>query len=149
MISRFREFRYPDVDDVDVDAALYLSGFLSREQQTLCRLFHQHIRSEGAQFISKFGECPLGTQATRVLFRNFPDAPLSGLDDGYRKYMARVSPEDEALAMKDFRNEKRLTPRSALKEIEKIRAEDSVDEEQKQILNELEIYLKNTFLCEI
>lgn len=145
IISWFCEYRYPEVDHVDVDAALYLSGFLSREEQKMCSHFLRNLKTNGVECLSEFKEGPLKTQAMRVLFRNFPDSNFPGLSDEYRTYMAGVNPSDDTKAMIDYRNEKRLTPQRAQMQIEAIRKENQPDEEQRQILDGLEAYLKSKF----
>lgn len=145
LISWFRDFRYPEVKHVDVDGALYLSGFLSREDQKLCSLFLRNLNRDGVEFLSRFDDGPLRTQAMRILFRNFQDRSFSSLNAEYRAYMNQVNPSEDEGAMVDFRNDKRLTPKDALKQIDTIRADEKPDDEQQRILDDLEQYLKKTF----
>lgn len=145
LVSWFRDFRYPKVDHVDVDGALYLSGFLSRDEQKLCTLFHRHLASDGIGFLSRFDDGPLRTQAMRILFRNWPEHAIAPLEKEYTAFMNRVNPPDEAGAMVDYRNDKRLTPRTAMEQIRTIRSDGQIDDEQRQILDDLEHYLMDTF----
>lgn len=145
IVSWFCEFRYPDVEHVDVDASLYLSGFLSREEQMLCKQFHQQVQTNGAGFIREFDKAPLRTQALRILFRNFSCERFKGFEKDYERFMEAVNPMDETQAMNDFRDEKRLTPRMALSEIGDIRQKETLDDDQLRVLGDLEDYLKRTF----
>lgn len=145
IVSWFSEFRYPDVAHVDVDASLYLSGFLSREEQMLCKQFHQQLQTNGAGFIREFGKDPLRSQALRILFRNFSPGRFKGFEHEYEQFMAGVNPTDPSQAMNDYRDEKRLTPKAALEQIGGIRRDESLDDEQVKILEDLEHYLKMTF----
>ncbi|WP_459922746.1 exonuclease domain-containing protein [Desulfatiferula olefinivorans] len=145
LVAFFRDFRYPLVEQVDVDGALYLSGFLSRDEQKLCSLFHRHLATDGVGFLSRFDEGPLRTQAMRILFRNLPEAMLAPLANEYAAYMDRVNPATEGGAMVDYRNDKRLTPRAAITQIRTLRAEGHIDDQQRRILDDLEAYLMCTF----
>ncbi len=144
IIDFHQQFRYPEIPDLDADAVLYQMGFLSQREETLCRRFHTAPLHEKAQIAGKFPRSETRTLANRILTRNYPAAAEADENDWIR-YMARVNPDREENILVDYRGEKRMTPAAALSEIDLIKREETVDDEQRQLLLELEEYLKKNF----
>ena len=145
IIEYHRHFKYPEIPDLDADAVLYQMGFLSRQEESLCRRFHKAPLHEKAQVADEFPRSETRTLARRILMRNHPGAATLADESDWIRYMARVNPRNEANALVDYRGERRTTPAGALTEIDKIKREETIDEEQKQLLEGLEAYLKKTF----
>jgi exodeoxyribonuclease-1 len=145
IINFHQNFRYPEIPDLDPDAALYQMGFLSSGEQTECRRFHEAPLHEKADLASRFSRKETRALALRILMRNHPEA-AGGLDTGeWEHYMARVNPGDEKDGLVDYRGEKRVTPAAALAEIESIKGEDDIDDEQRTLLEELEAHLEKSY----
>jgi exodeoxyribonuclease-1 len=146
IVKANREFRYPDVDNVDLDAALYLSGFHSKEEDRLCGLFHRTVHERGLASVDLFDDGNLKKQAKRILFRNMPTACPGDCGTDFADYLKAVNPMDESGALKDYRDERKLTPRKAMEQIEDLRNTGGLDKEQEGILAGLEQYIKDTFM---
>ncbi len=139
------EFRYPEVPDVDPDAALYTAGFLSRESERLCAAFHRHVKDRDISHAGDFGESHLRDLALRIFIRNFDISCFKGYEEDVLRYMEKVRAKDGATAMVDYRNERKLTPGKALEEIAEIRKENRCDSEQDNLLTDLETLVAERF----
>jgi len=146
IIEFHRQFRYPEIPDLDPDAALYQMGFLSQQEEKLCRRFHMVPLHEKARVAGEFSRIETRTIARRILMRNHRGAATETEKHDWIRYMERVNPREEENALLDYRGEKRTTAAAALAEIDLIRREEMIDDEQKRILEELEIYLKEKFI---
>jgi exodeoxyribonuclease-1 len=139
-------YTYPVIPDLDPEAALYEMGFLSRKEQELCRQFHLLPLSEKAVFIDKFPTLAIRTLAERILCRNYSQNLPKKMIKNYQNYLSRVNPKREEEALLDFKGEKRKTPLSALSDIMRLKKEMKLDDHQLRLIDELEDYLKRTFL---
>jgi len=145
-ITEFHQnFRYPEVPDLDPDAALYQMGFLSSREEALCRRFHEAPFHEKAKMLTQFSRMETRHLAMRILMRNHPGDVTEMDTSRWEHYMARVNPREEEDALLDYRGEKRITPGAALAEIASIRREGAIDDEQRRLLEELENYLAANF----
>ncbi|HDN26539.1 MAG TPA: exodeoxyribonuclease I [Thioploca sp.] len=149
MIQYHHEFRYPKIPDLDIEAALYQNGFLPEKEQALGRQFHAALLSqklpEKVEMVSKFADIDMRQLASRLLCRNYPDNLPTMLTKDFEDYMRRVNPENEDEALFDHKYNKRTTPAVALMEIDKLRKESELDNQQVELLDELENHIKQTF----
>lgn len=145
IIKYHSEFKYPEVPNLDIDAALYQNGFLSRVEQQVCDKFHRCDPESLSDFMNQIASQRVREQAQRVVFRNYPEFSDDRTIDLYEKYMEVVNPESEEGAMVDYRGKKRTTPAGAMAEIQRVREEDKPDPEQTELLDELEAYLCSNF----
>ncbi len=146
IINYYAEFRYPKIPDLDADAALYQNGFLSRDDQELCREFHASNHEGKIHLINRFQDADTRKLAGRVLCRNYPENLPKSLQKDFKHFMKRINPTNADNTLVDYRGEKRTTPLSALKETAKLKNENTLDDEQMQLLNELDEYLGKNFL---
>jgi exodeoxyribonuclease-1 len=145
IIQYHQQFRYPEIPDLDPDAALYQMGFLSRSEEQRCRQFHAAEPRDKAQLLKHFEREEIRTLAARILFRNFPDeAPLSGKKE-FDRYLERVNAARAEEALCDYKGARRMTPVEALLEIDRLNRERDLDSEQRRLLGDLGLYLRRTF----
>ncbi len=147
LVKYYREFEYPVVPNVDVDAALYLNGFMTRDEQALSKRFHHVSPDETSTVIDAFGDSPLRELAGRICFRNGFGNDSICRNEEIDRFLRRINPEDENDILIDFRGEKRTTPLKVLADIESIRADSNfeIDDEQASLLNEIEVYINASF----
>ena len=143
--SHYREFSYPFIPNLDPDASLYQTGFYSRTDEKLCRKFHSAAEDQKGAIISQFANPVPRALAERILFRNYPDKYHGAYDSQCHAYMQRVNPRTEEDALIDYRGEKRTTPSGALTEIKHLLQAGDLDTHQRQLLDDLAGYIKNTF----
>lgn len=135
------EYKYPVFPETDVDARLYMNGFLSFDEQRLCQRFHTVSEKEKPNLADSMRNHTLKTLATRILGRHFPNEMSDAQKEDFDDYMQRIAKDDGII---DFRGEKRLTPKAALLTIGELRGGE-LSEEQKALLDELEDYLGEKF----
>jgi exodeoxyribonuclease I len=145
IIRYHQDFRYPEIPDLDPDAALYQMGFLSRLEEQLCRQFHAADPSDKALLLKNFQREEIRSLAARILFRNYPEEAPGSYKGEYNRYMKRVNAARAEEALCDYKGAKRTTPAEALLEIDRLNREGSLDTEQHQLLADLALYLKRAF----
>jgi exodeoxyribonuclease-1 len=150
IIRYHREYRYPDVPDVDPDAALYEVGFMSKRDEEICRQFHAADIKEKSRLIERLTSPVHQELAYRLMVRNFPDEVSGKIARRFNRFLKRVHPSHSEDAPVDYRGQRRTTPTAALKEIESLREEAKtgsiqLDATQKKLLADLERYLKERF----
>jgi len=135
------QYRYPEVPDVDADAALYQEGFMSDVELVRCQRFHDAPLREKVDSLASFS----GTTrmlAERVLGRNYG---LGYRYCSYTDYMARVRGGGATAPPKDYRDKARRTPGDVLAEVKSLRGQGGLDEAERAILDDLEAYVRYTF----
>ncbi|MCP4294260.1 MAG: exodeoxyribonuclease I [Proteobacteria bacterium] len=137
-----KEFKYAEIPDLDPDAILYQMGFLDHYEQKLCREFHEKDVAGKEKMLSRFARKELKILAERLLFRNFEQKEKSR---EISTYMATINPEHEDKALLDFRGDQRTTPAHAHEEIQLLRSEGELDQDQSELLVDLENYLRDRF----
>ncbi len=145
LINYYREFEYQDYPNVDVDAGLYINGFLTKEETKLCHKFNRSSFDQMQAVIDDFPEGSLKELAKRTFLRNFFDEISGDAYKDFERYLKAVNPLDNDDAMVDFRGDKKMTPVAALEDIEEIRNEQELDDEQLMLIKELENYIEERF----
>ena len=145
MIRYYLEYRYPEVPNVDADAALYDIGFMSKKDVEICRQFHLADISEKARLIKRLTTPTHRELAQRLMVRNFPKDVSGQLTRQFNRFLKRVHPATDEDALVDYRGKRRLTPAVALKEIQTLREERELEEIQEKALDGLERYLIANF----
>lgn len=136
-----RQFRYPEVPDVDADAALYEQGFMKDVEKVRCQRFHDAPPWEKSALVGDFsGYTRL--LAERVLARNYR---LAYRFDSYQDYLRRVQMVGEPGPPQDYKGNPRRTPAEVLLKIRQRRAEGGLDADDEEILADLEAYVRYTF----
>jgi len=145
MIRYHREYRYPEVPNVDADAALYDIGFMSKKDEEICRQFHAADIREKGRLIERLTTPTHQELARRLMVRNFPKDVSGKLARQFSRFLKHVHPASDEDALVDYRGQRRLTPTVALKEIKSLREEGALGKSQKKVLDDLERYLENKF----
>ncbi len=145
IVEHYRHFRYPFVPDLDVDAALYQVGFFPRQDEALARKFRQTDPAEWPLLVDQFSNPAARALAVRIIGRNCPEHLAPPWDGEFRAYLGRVNPATGADAIRDYSNNARTTPRSALTDLRRLRAEMELDVRQQRLLDDLEAHIVETF----
>jgi len=134
----YREYKYPLVPNIDVDADLYQQSlrnvFLS-QQNMLEYKFQTADLAGKIRFIKECNIPGLREAALRLLGRNYLSDLPEALATEFHEYLKRALTLDENLALVDYKGGKRLTISSAKREIEEI--QDKFSEEKVKILKDL------------
>jgi len=146
IIQYHADFRYPLIPDLDVDAALYQSGFWSNADQDVCRAFHAAPVDEKESLISRFKDKGLRQLAQRVLFRNFSGTESSAaLKKEASAFIKKIAPPPGKPGMPDFRGQQRRTPARAMGEIKILIADGDLSADRQRLIESLQAYLKKNF----
>ncbi|MFH0726954.1 MAG: exonuclease domain-containing protein [Pseudomonadota bacterium] len=145
IIQYHQHFRYPEIPDLDPDAALYQMGFLSRSEEQRCRQFHAAEPRDKALLLKSFEREEIRSLAARILFRNFPEEAPAACKGEFDRYLKRVNAPRAEEALCDYKGARRMTPVEAFLEIDRLSREGNPDTEQRQLLGELALYLKRAF----
>jgi exodeoxyribonuclease-1 len=154
IICYHREFSYPWLPDLDIETALYQTGFLSEEERGLCRQFHATTSvAEKIAIVTQFDNIDLRKLASRLLCRNYAENLPTMLTRDFADYMRRVNPLKEEDALLDYKSNRRTTPRNAWQRLQTLKNEVKqtlknevkLDQQQQDLLDELEGYLQRNF----
>lgn len=142
-----REYAYPYREGVDADAMLYQMDFLSRNDEDVCRRFHDAALHEKIEIADSF-ESPVAKElAQRILLRNFAQELPGAVKPRQMSFMQRVAPTFEDKAILGYTGKTRRTPKLALAEINNLREERELSPSHTEILDELESYIYGQFIA--
>ncbi|GAB6142854.1 exonuclease domain-containing protein [Desulfocicer niacini] len=150
LIEYHRDYAYPLVPDVDVDAGLYQDGFFSSGEKREMAAFHLAGEGQHMARVCKMSHARVRSLAARIVFRNFPrEIPSEGLSQttGFHEadYMERVRCMPGHEPIKGYRNETRYGVIQAEEEIKKmLTGEQSgiFDDEQVALLEEIKHHIR-------
>ncbi|ACJ20410.1 exodeoxyribonuclease I [Coxiella burnetii] len=125
----YQNFTYPKVPNLDPDAALYEVGFPTPYEDFLSQRFHLAPPAEKEKIALEFPNPIRRNQAFRLIERHYPD------------YLPAET-QARSLGLCDYRGERRLTRETAFNQIESLKQEKSLDQEQLRLLDELDHYLR-------
>lgn len=143
ILHYFRQYQYPcPTNDLDEDAALYGGPFPTNRDKMFCLQFHKADRVEDKLNVP-FPR-PLHQElAKRIVWRNFSQYRNEQVQKSYKNMMGKIFGPDPVY---DYKGTIRLTPGEAMTQIGVARLENDLDAEQKRMLDELESYVRKTFL---
>ncbi len=142
IVDYYRSYEYPEIPDLDADAALYQMGFPDSNDQNLCSRFHLALPKDRARFIYQFTKPEYKILAERIICRNAPSEIEPAALEAFRRRTERSTLEGQE-PLVDYKGEAQGNYSDALGEIAKIRTERDLDEEQDQLLDELEDHIKS------
>ena len=145
IVDFHRNYRYPEVPELDVDAALYVQEFPSRREESLLRQFHAASVAERFLLVERFPRQTHRHLAERLLLRNYPDQLPDDWNRRFSALSAAVNPATEDQAMVDFRGRRKATPRSVAHRVEQLLVQPGLKPEHRKLLEELSDYLITTF----
>ncbi len=139
--SYHKGYIYPVVENLDIDAALYAGGFLTRQEEQLCERFHRVSLNEKSKIILLFSNENLRMRAIRIMGRYYPDDLPDQYREDFSRYMARVyGVKGEVAPLINYKGGQRFTVQEALNQIKELRENRSLDAQQEKLLDELEQY---------
>ncbi len=130
-----RNYQYPTIPDVDVDAALYEIGFSSRDEEMLFAKFHQAAPENKAKIAEKFPNKTRQALAYRILGRFYPEFLTKEAQAIFQDYQGKET-------FIDYRGQKKLTAIMAEEKINHLLSTAALDDQQIEILKDYQIYLE-------
>lgn len=137
-----REYKYPEIANVDVDADLYNAGFLTSEEERLCARFHVVPPDKKAGIAEQFRNPRLQQIASRLIGRHYPEHLTPRLTELFTQYLHCRNSPDNLTAPVDYRGNKRLTATAAKESLVQIRNVGSLEEEKMELLKGLEEFIR-------
>lgn len=139
--SYHREYKYPDVPNIDVDASLYQSGFLTPAEQALSARFHQAKPSEKMAIAREFKNPSLREMAIRLVGRNYPDYLDEKGKKAFSERLHNIYYKDTNEAPIDYRSGRQLTAPVALAKIDEALQQQDISSRKRDLLTGLKNYL--------
>jgi exodeoxyribonuclease-1 len=130
-----RNFVFPIVPDIDIDAALYQIGFPSREEEALFLTFHQATPENKTKIAEKFPSKKRQALAYRILGRFYTEH----MNHEGMVYFQDYQNQETLI---DYRSEKKLSAKMAQEKIDELLSSASLDAEQIKILKDYQVYLE-------
>ena len=140
IVHYYREYKYPVIPNIDVDAALYQIGFHKDHEQQLCELFHLADLEEKVKLIDRFMNPNLRAQVIRVLGRNYPEVLPKGYQEEFNDYLHQIKSGNLVV---DYRNNFHLAPENVLEGIQQLQQPDKLSLLQQQLLEKLTRYIQS------
>jgi len=138
----YRDYKYPKVERLDVSAALYDTGFFSKEEERFSIDFHRSDWQGKVELAKRSIDQRMGQLALRIVGREDLDALPMDLAARFNDYLQFKQIDDEEQLTRDYRGKSRRTLKMALLMIDEVKAGRELDAEQLERLDELELYLK-------
>jgi exodeoxyribonuclease I len=138
IIEYYTDYTHPIYPETDADARLYLDGFLTSEEESLCRQFHLASPKEKSILADKFHHPTLSVLAIRILGRNFPDELSLEQHEKFASYLQKIHLDHPPI---DYQGKIRLTSQTALREISTLLSQHDANEESRLLLKDLERYI--------
>ena len=135
------DFTWPEIPDLDPDAALYQVGLFSDQELALSAELHAAKPEQKSAVAQRFPQANSRTLARRLVARNHPDAADPDDLALLAEHISRIQ-NDPSLT--DHRGNRHRTPEAALAEISELQ-QSSLQPEQQSLLTELRSYLQNNF----
>ncbi|WP_119342793.1 exodeoxyribonuclease I [Facilibium subflavum] len=136
------DYKYPQIENIDIDAALYQAGFMNAAQQKLCDQFH---KSDIAQKITLMQEMPSDyyQRALRVIGRFASECLPPKMQQEFQQHLEMVANFGDMDRVVDYKGQPRISLPDAYEQIQQLRLESHLTDEQNFLLDELENYLSS------
>jgi exodeoxyribonuclease I len=131
-----RNYTYPFIPDLDVDAALYQNGFPTPYETGLCEDFHRAPPDKKHTIIDRMLNNNLRTQMIRVLARNYPQYLPEKYQTEFDIFLENIS--DNNNPIKDYSGKPRMTLQQLQLELAEIKQNEKLDKQQQEALASLE-----------
>lgn len=143
--AHHRHYTYPEVPDVDADAALYVHGFWSDDELRRFAAFHAAAPAECCDRLKVLVDPVARELAARLVGRNFPPPCPTPFASAWNRHLRRIDPCRGAPAPVDHRGRPRRTPEAARQEIAARLAAEDTPAADRDLLAGLARYLTETF----
>jgi exodeoxyribonuclease-1 len=141
-IHHHQEYRYPLIPEIDLDAALYQSGFFSFSEKKEIHRFHSSADKNKAAVCDTFANGRVKEMAARILLRNFEDHS-SVRNKAYTDHLRRLLSQSSEDHIVGFRNDVKYGVVQGMRDLREIQEQEKeLTPLQKEILVWLKCYLE-------
>jgi len=135
------DFTFPKIENVDIDGALYQTGFLSHAEQRECQAFHQALSDTPEQALSQITSPALRALAIRCVGRIDQGLLSPAQQKTFSDYLQTVYQADHHLI--DYKGEKRITLANALNRAQQLQQDKALDTAQQTLLRNYIAYYQD------
>jgi exodeoxyribonuclease-1 len=142
-IHHHQEYRYPLIPEIDLDAALYQSGFFSSSEKKEINRFHSSEDKNKAAACETFANGRVKEMATRILLRNFEDHSSIVGNKEYTDHLRRLLSQSSEDHIVGYRNDVKYDVVQGMRDLREVQErEKELTPLQKEILIWLKCYLE-------
>lgn len=135
------DYTYPKYPDIAPEAALYYQGFWNAEQQQQSQQFHRTPNAKKAEVIHRITHPLLKTLAIHALGRFDANLLFDEQREELENYWDKCEKTPEKMI--DYKGKQKLSLTQACDEIQRLQNDVSLDAEQRQLLQDLESWIKS------
>lgn len=140
-------FKYPQVENIDVDASLYFSSFMNGVEKSLCATFHKETIDYKVKLMNEMNSSYY-ERALRVIGRMTPEKLTTEMQKEFQVYLNRIASFNLENMPIDFKGVRKISIPEVYERIQKLR-ELELNDEKLYLLDELEAYLSRGYLLQI
>lgn len=134
------EYKYSQIENIDVDAAIYQSDFMTSADEKGCDKFHNSQIQQKSQMLNQL-PTKFYDRAVRIIGRlDFSKLPEKSQLE-FQNYLNKIVSLEEDELLVDYRGKTRKTLEDIYQEMQDVRTNRELTEEQQALLYELEEYL--------
>jgi exodeoxyribonuclease-1 len=141
MTQHYCDFTYPKYPDIAPEAALYYQGFWNNEQQQQSQQFHRTPPKKKSAVIDTISHPLLKTLAIHALARLDSDLLSEEQREEYENHVKKCKQTPEKII--DYKGKQKLGLKQALEEVQTLKNDTTLDQEQFKLLYALEEWLLN------
>ncbi|WP_373193960.1 exonuclease domain-containing protein [Francisella sp. Scap27] len=134
------EYKYSEIENIDASASIYQSGFMTSADERGCNQFHVSDITKKAQMLNQLPK-DYYTRALRIVGRlDFSKLPDNAQME-FQEYLNRIVTLENDEMLIDHRGKPRKSLEDIYQEMQDVRTNRELTEEQQGLLYELEEYL--------
>jgi len=137
--QHYCDYTYPKYPDIAPEAALYYQGFWNNEQQQQSQQFHRTSHEKKSDVIDRISHPLLKTLAIHALGRSDIHLLSDEQREDLENYWDKCKKHPEKII--DYKGKQKLSMKQAMEEIEILKNDVTLDNEQRELLKTLEIWL--------
>ncbi len=143
IIHYHQAYKYPEIPDLDPDAALYQSGFFSPLEKREISRFHNSKLLEKTAVCESFQSLRVKVLARRILSRNFEPLFLVKSNPEYGEHLRRLGSSLAQDGIKGYKNDLKYTLDQGMMHLQEIQnREETLSPRQKAVLVWLKPYMQ-------
>ena len=137
--QHYCDYTYPKHPDIAPEAALYYQGFWNNEQQQQSQQFHRAPNAKKSEVIDRITHPLLKTLAIHALGRFNTDLLSEEQRDVLEEDWIKLKEHSEKII--DYKGKQKLSLKQALEEIQTLKKDITLDQDQHELLLALEQWL--------
>ncbi len=134
-----QNYEYPFIPDLDADAALYQMDFPTSDDEKIFKKFHGPHMDQKLDIIKRIHSAERQRIAVRIICRNFEESAPADFQVKFSSHIKNIYINGDKIL--DYRKKPYRNAEQVLAEIEQLKMDTELDQEQTELLDELKVYL--------